>query len=732
MQLALLTRCYSTQTTGWPWTTVAMRDIATVSSVGVEEVDGGDGEAGDAAALCLVHALELVHARRSALPALRLLRQPPALAPAHAPQQSVTRDATDASTMVTGSEALVCALFCAGHLLGALPAAAERLVLLQWLRATLMSQRHRFVTWRPLASFLIAAILHEQHSSEGRATSEVGLAVVEMLDVARSSSVDPAKDAPINSMDFDKKGWLGRVSAELARPFAIMDRFWSSWWHCFTNPAETVRHWFETGDMGAARVGDGPSVTTGAACSVAFLFHPCATTRRRVAKGLAESDPDGELASMYLPTVLHALNTEDNSATAVALLHQIPALSTRRKAAIVAFRYLQQLLNGGMSIGLCTILLAKLWRARSGSSGHDDIFAVLNSAIRCAVASSDVEHQVAAAKAIEIVCHQSPQAGIALVAPCCNLLQAACGAPSIAVNCLALLCQAQELRCLPVIHLLQRSLRNGLELLGTDDRAGPGIVKCLVCLVQDYHVCSARAEKAEKAMQDLASEQLHDDHATTEKTAAVFTAMDGMIESFWRFLDADCPSQPLTRVAVFRALADLVAEGVETDTLITRIDAPPTRDQTWLLLQTECTKLCSDATSSASSASVSVCQQLASAVLVRQRASCSRVFDPAPQPAKHTKGGSSQPLQRRLRGRIAWYSNAPVDVICVGLLWCYHPPPPKDKAPKGQPVPRRHLVARAHGYRDTLRRLLIEVGIGGDSWLFRQYLGAGKCSEWFG
>ena len=59
-------------------------------------------------------------------------------------------------------------------------------------------------------------------------------------------------------------------------------------------------------------------------------------------------------------------------------------------------------------------------------------------------------------------------------------------------------------------------------------------------------------------------------------------------------------------------------------------------------------------------------------------------------------------VRKRLLGRSVWYSKAPSEVPPTGLLWCYRPPPPKDKAPRGQPVPRRHLVGRAE-VSDTCR-----------------------------
>ena len=117
-----------------------------------------------------------------------------------------------------------------------------------------------------------------------------------------------------------------------------------------------------------------------------------------------------------------------------SLLHLVPALGGRGRAAQPAFRFLRQLLYSGMSIDVCVVLLCNLWLARrsggANASGTDEIMETLGVAIRNAAAVTTVSQAegvaaapVAAAAAMHKICEVAPREGLAFVSVLVGLLR---------------------------------------------------------------------------------------------------------------------------------------------------------------------------------------------------------------------------------------------------------------------------------------------------------------------
>ena len=726
-EVAALACCYSTCSTGQQWAATALRQVVraqcTHPTAHILKAE-----------LCLLTAFELVPQGRSAVPALRLLNTlapfPVCGARAEAPDGAIAR-----------------LLFCAGHLLGVVKTVAERQLTLRWLR---MAVSQGTLVPPPLRAYVTAIALREQRSSDTTDTVAEADSIVRALAGTHSNmATTPAADEAM--LKRFRQGCLSTVAA-LARPLAIAQEFvatWASLGQPGTVEGATTAAavgWIARSNRGGRSVADEPSRVTAAACTAALLLHPSAPVRQKIAAELQTRSSAGsnapnmnwmqQLAMCYLPTVLHIATTETDGPVLASLLHLVPALAQQRIPAQSAFRFVRQLLSSGVMLDVCVILTAKLWCARVGASGSDDILAVLRSAISSAIDSKDPVHHVAAASALEMICHSSPSVGVGLVSLCVDLLQQAQGggARAVALRCISMLCDARELACLPVIRLLRRMLPLGIDLHEIkDDRIGPPLVAILVCAVHDYRAAKEREQAVEEDGKDVQEEEEAATESTLWSSAAAREAdsdeeaiavMDWTVCLLWQCISTiDHRRNPATRAAAFNGFADLVDAGVEA--AVALVDAAPSRDQAWHLLRLECNALQQSSISSVSGNSLAACESLAVSVLSHQRASCNRAAQVLAKPQPRNRSGGGDESKKKLRGRMGWYSKASADIAPTGLLWCYRPPPPKDKPPRGQPVPRRHLVARAQGYRETLSRLLLEIDTSCDSWVARQQLPGG-------
>jgi len=131
------------------------------------------------------------------------------------------------------------------------------------------------------------------------------------------------------------------------------------------------------------------------------------------------------------------------------------------------------------------------------------------------------------------------------------------------MRCLETLVEAHELSCLSVLRVVRRTLPNGLELQGIDDRMGPALAGLFVSCVHDVRM----QEQREMAM--LVDETDAGDTAPptpTPSTDDAVALLDVAVVSLWRCIESsdDSGLTVATRAAAFAALAELISEGIES------------------------------------------------------------------------------------------------------------------------------------------------------------------------
>jgi hypothetical protein len=496
--VGLLPLCYAGGEAGdgWSWIGMALQQLQSATL-------GHGSETGDGARmllqqllprLCLHHALELALAHRSAVPPLRLLGETLAGADQASLPAAVLRQL----------------LLAAAHLLCLLPGVKERELLLKVLQQ-LCAAGTLQACEAPLLALLISAVLREQHSADGGGTA-AKLEAERLLPslVSAMSQAKPLTAEAVASMTqiVPLSAWVGRthdLAAGLWRCWATLDGLVDG--GSEATAASELEQWFHAAASAARHVGDSSQQAMVGVCSASLLLHSSAVARL-VAIGMLRraseqhSTPDGA-AMTYLAVALHALQAgaaadpSPSGATAqVALLHLIPvtgALSS--KAAQATFRFLKQLLFGGMNIDVCCTLLCTFWLARRESSGADEVMEALAGAVRSAAAatipkSAEMEAHsamVAAGRTHCLSCRT--EVATADVCVVCGAPPAALGAPSGAVAaapvaagaCLLRVCEAAPHEGLSFIATIMELLALGRSTGGS---TAPMALECLATMAE--------------------------------------------------------------------------------------------------------------------------------------------------------------------------------------------------------------------------------------------------------
>eukprot|EP01043_Picozoa_sp_COSAG02_P065846 COSAG02_NODE_10060_length_2036_cov_1.306144_1_plen_598_part_10 len=389
--VALLPLCYAgggDSAEGWSWITTSMQQLKTAC----DRFNGNDGSQALRSLLprlCVHNALELALAHRSAVPPLRLLGE-----------------VLSTSTPAIPASGLQQLLVASVHLLCLLPGVKERELLLKALQQ-LAGAGTLQACEAPILALLVAAVLREQHSGDGAGTTaklEAERLLPSLIDVF--SEAKPVSTAAVESMSQIEplSAWLGRtqyLATGLCRCWATLDGMDSGGSH--VQATRKVEAWFHSSFKAAVCVGDAPQLSMVGVFSASLLLHRSDAARLvtiSILRRSAQSHLAPASAAMtYLAVALEALQMGVDTDAAVsshgsaqaALLHLIPVVGALSgSAARATFRFLKQLLFGGMNIDVCCTLLCTFWLARRDSSGADEVFEALSAAIRSAAAATAV------------------------------------------------------------------------------------------------------------------------------------------------------------------------------------------------------------------------------------------------------------------------------------------------------------------------------------------------------
>ena len=510
--VALLPLCYAgggDSAEGWSWINTSLQQLRVASS----RTTGNDGSQVLRLLLprlCVHSALELALAHRSAIPPLRLLGE--------------ALSSSAGATSVSGLQQLLVASV---HLLCLLPGVRERELLLKALQQLAAAGTLRTCE-APMLGILVAAVMREQHSGDGAGTA-AKLEAERLLPslVKALSEAKPASSAGVESMTKIEplSAWLGRtqhIATGLWRCWATLDALDSG-----GSQADATREmetWFSSASKAAMHVGDAPQQSMVGICSASLLLHRSNAARLVVISVLrrsAQSDLVPASGAMgYLAVALQALQVGVDTDAAgasrgsaqAALLHLIPVIGALSgSAARATFRFLKQLLFGGLNIDVCCTLLCTFWLARRNASGADEVFDALSGAIRSAAAATAVtpaEMQAHSAmmetgRTYCLACRTEVSASVTGGCPLCGSQQSAmatdprpvAAAPVAAAACLLRVCEAAPHEGLPFIATIMALLAHGrancastapiaLECLATMTEAGELAPLALVKLLR--------------------------------------------------------------------------------------------------------------------------------------------------------------------------------------------------------------------------------------------------------
>ena len=510
--VALLPLCYpggGDSAEGWSWINTSLQQLR----VAFRRTTGNDGSQVLhmlLPRLCVHNALELALSQRSAVPALRLLGE--ALS-------------TGAGTLsVPGLQQL---LVEAVHLLALLPGVRERELLLKALQQLAAAGTLRTCE-APMLGLLVAAVIREQHSGDCAGTA-AKLEAERLLPslVKALSEAKPASSAAVESMSKIEplSAWLGRtqhIATGLWRCWAKLDGLDSG--GSQTDATREVEMWFCSASKASILVGDSPQQSMVGICFASLLLHSSNAARLVVTSVLRRSAQSHFVpasgAMAYLAVALQALQVgvdtdafgSSRGSAQAAVLHLIPVIGALSgSAARATFRFLKQLLFGGLNIDVCCTLLCTFWLARRNASGADEVLDALSAAIRAAAAATAVtpaemrahSAMMEAGRTYCLACRTEVSASVAGGCPLCGSQQSAmatdprpvAAAPVAAAACLLRVCEAAPHEGLPFIATIMSLLAHGransastapiaLECLATMTEAGELAPVALVKLLR--------------------------------------------------------------------------------------------------------------------------------------------------------------------------------------------------------------------------------------------------------
>lgn len=496
--VALLQLCFAgggESGEGWSWIDIALQQLD-VASRRSKDNDGAQTLRLLLPRLCLHNAMELALAQRSAVPPLRLLGQ-----------------ALSSCTQTMAAPAVNQLLITTVHLLCVLPGMRERELLLKALQQ-LAEAGILKACEAPMVALLAAAVLREQHNGDGTGNA-AKLQAEQLLPVlfAALSEARAVSSAAVESMSQMEplSAWVGRTHHNVTglwRCWATLDRVDSD-----GSQAEAVHEletWFRTAYTAVKRVGDTPQQSMLAICSASLLLHGSDSARLVSISMLRRSSQrhlvHANAAMVYLAVALQVLQANaavdvagsSHSSAQAALLHLIPVVGALSgSAARATFRFLQQLLFGGMTIDVCCSLLCTFWLARQNTSGADEVFDALSGAIRCAAAATIVtpaerkahSAMIEAGRTHCLACRTEVPASETESCQLCGSQltaiaadpQPIAAAPVTAAACLLRVCEAVPHHGLPFIATIMDLLAHGRSTAGS---TAPIALECLATMAE--------------------------------------------------------------------------------------------------------------------------------------------------------------------------------------------------------------------------------------------------------